>query len=204
MAYESDLDRSAFRLGPHLVTPSRNRIGCGKSAVTIAPKVMHLLCTLAVSAGETLPRQELCRRVWGCEVVSDAAIDRAVCNLRKALGDDARHPIYVETVRKRGIRLMVAAEPAKPSPPRLARRRRFAPMKAVGGLGGSALIAAAALMPTAEVADAPTADEISITQAPPAPLDVEQAVARLFEANACARARSTAPTEGWRRSLIEA
>ena len=47
--------------------------------------------------GETLPRSVLCERVWGCEVVSDAAIDRAVCNLRKALGDDARlmHPMPI-------------------------------------------------------------------------------------------------------------
>lgn len=139
MAYETDLRQPAFKLGPMLVTPSRNRIGQGGASVTVAPKVMHLLCTLAARPGETLSREALIETVWDGVIVSDAAIDRAVCNLRKALGDDARCPRYVETIRKRGIRLMVAVEPAKPAAPKpLAKGRGWRAMTGFGLGGGAA------------------------------------------------------------------
>ncbi|WP_031548853.1 winged helix-turn-helix domain-containing protein [Parvularcula oceani] len=113
-----------FLVGPHLVTPSRNRLGSEEDARTIQPKIMRLLCLLAADPGRTFSRHELVEHVWEGVIVSDAAIDRAICNLRKALGDSARYPIYVETIRKRGVRLMVVVEAAQARPPRRAGRER--------------------------------------------------------------------------------
>lgn len=97
-----------FRLGGWRVIPSRNLLENGGDERILQPKIMQLLCTLAAEPGTTLSRSVLMERVWEGVVVSDAAIDRAVCTLRKALGDAATSPHYIETVRKKGIRLMIA------------------------------------------------------------------------------------------------
>ena len=105
-----------FFVGPHYVCPMRNRIGTGPDAVTVAPLTMRLLSVLASAPGETFTRDALLDAVWDGLSVTPASVDRAVCDLRKALGDDARAPRLIETVRKRGVRLMVAVIPAPPRP----------------------------------------------------------------------------------------
>ncbi len=140
-----------FLVGPHLVTPSRNRLGSEDDARTIQPKIMRLLCLLAADPGRTFSRQELVEHVWEGVIVSDAAIDRAICNLRKALGDSARYPIYVETIRKRGVRLMVVVEAAQARPPRRVGRERSQGRVRWGskvgfGLTGAAVCAVATML----------------------------------------------------------
>lgn len=97
---------------PHTTDPQT----CGKDATlwedrTVQPQTIRLLDVLAADPGHTFTRTELIDQVWAGMAVSDAAVDRAVCNLRKALGDCARTPRYIQTVRKRGVRLMVPVEP---------------------------------------------------------------------------------------------
>jgi tetratricopeptide (TPR) repeat protein len=53
--------------------------------------------------------------VWPGVVVGDEALTQAIIKLRRALGDDPRAPRYVETIPKRGYRL-VASEPSSPHP----------------------------------------------------------------------------------------
>ncbi len=100
-----------FGLGPWQVFPAQNLLKQGDLEVVVQPKTIRLLCVLAAAPGRTFSREELLSSVWDGILVSDAAVDRAVCNLRKALGDSARSPEYVQTVRKRGIRLMQMVNP---------------------------------------------------------------------------------------------
>jgi TolB-like protein/Tfp pilus assembly protein PilF len=44
-------------------------------------------------------------------VVGDEALSQAVTKLRKALGDDVRAPTYIETISKRGYRLIAPVKP---------------------------------------------------------------------------------------------
>ena len=103
-----------FRLEEWEVLPARNLIRRDGEPVILQPKIMRLLAVLAAAPGATLSREELIERVWYGINVSDAAIDRAVCSLRKALGDNATQPRFVERIRKRGVRLMV--DPVEPEP----------------------------------------------------------------------------------------
>lgn len=61
---------------------------------------------LADCAGEVLGRDRLLERVWQNKYVSDDVITQAIGELRRALGDDFRHPRFVETVPRRGYRLL--------------------------------------------------------------------------------------------------
>jgi DNA-binding winged helix-turn-helix (wHTH) protein/TolB-like protein len=90
----------------------------------------RLLAALLERPGELVTRAELGQRLWGGDtfVDFDAGLNTAVAKLREALGDSADSPTLLETVPKRGYRLLAAVTPvrvteiAEPSasPPRLA------------------------------------------------------------------------------------
>ncbi|MBU1394810.1 MAG: winged helix-turn-helix domain-containing protein [Gammaproteobacteria bacterium] len=67
---------------------------------------MDVLLLLARRAGEVISREELLATVWSGSVVGDDTLTQAVIKLRKALGDDTRSPSYIETIAKRGYRLI--------------------------------------------------------------------------------------------------
>lgn len=183
----------AFLVGPHLVTPARNRLGRGAAACSLQPKVMRLLCTLAASPGRTFSRTELIEIVWEGTIVSNAAIDRAVCNLRKALGDSARRPVFVETIQKRGFRLMVPVECAQASPPRSfvspaddGFRWRALRRKAVDGRLVAAALGIGALTTIAAPVqrDGPDHQEDAVSGRNVAPIALAVSIERLFDAHA--------------------
>ncbi|MDQ2778736.1 MAG: winged helix-turn-helix domain-containing protein [Pseudomonadota bacterium] len=67
---------------------------------------MALLVALASRAGGVLSRDDLMAAVWPGVVVGDNALTQVVIKLRKALGDTAREPSYVQAIAKKGYRLM--------------------------------------------------------------------------------------------------
>jgi adenylate cyclase len=102
--------RERFRLAEWLVEPSLNRISREGRAVQIEPRAMDLLVFLACNAGRVVPRAEILEAVLERQFVADATLSHAVAQLRDALGDDARQPRYLETISKRGYRLIAAVE----------------------------------------------------------------------------------------------
>ena len=81
-------------------------VGTGGEPQRIEPKVAEVLAYLAGRAGQVVSRDELLSAVWPGVVVGDDALTQAIIKLRKALGDDARRPAYIETLAKRGYRLI--------------------------------------------------------------------------------------------------
>jgi WD40 repeat protein/DNA-binding winged helix-turn-helix (wHTH) protein len=104
---------AAFRLGDWLVEPSLNRISRGGEAIQLELKAMDLLVYLAGRAGELVDKREIQDAVCHTEFVSDNTLTRRVAELRDALGDDARNPRYIETVPKRGYRMIARVGPAE-------------------------------------------------------------------------------------------
>ena len=90
--------------------PSQNRVERESEIVHLEPKVMDLLVFLAGHAGQVVPKTRLIDEVWQTEFIADSALTRAVGELRRALGETAREPRYLETITKRGYRLMAAVE----------------------------------------------------------------------------------------------
>jgi DNA-binding winged helix-turn-helix (wHTH) protein/WD40 repeat protein len=99
-----------FRVGPWLVQPSLNLLSQDDTTVHLEPKVMEVLVCLAQRAGETVPREELIRAVWPGTFVTDDALKRCVSELRRVLDDDAHEPRIIETIPKRGYRLLAPVE----------------------------------------------------------------------------------------------
>ncbi len=97
---------SPFRLGEWTVEPSLNRLTNGEGSVQLEFKAMDVLLCLAERAGELVTRNELHDAVWQTEFVADNTLVKRIAQLREALGDDARSPTYIETIPKRGYRLI--------------------------------------------------------------------------------------------------
>ncbi len=76
---------------------------------------MDVLVCLAERAGEVVTRFEIIDRVWATEFIADNTLTHAINEIRTALGDDARNPSFIETIHRRGYRLMVPVEPVEPA-----------------------------------------------------------------------------------------
>lgn len=133
-----------FALGEWRVTPATGRIDGPQGERELEPKVMGLLCLLAERPGLVLSRDQMADRLWPGMTVNDDALARTVWKLRQALGDDARSPRYVQTLSKRGYRLMekpeFEAEALRPS-----WLTRAVPNAAIAGAIAVVLIAASVI-----------------------------------------------------------
>jgi serine/threonine protein kinase/TolB-like protein/Tfp pilus assembly protein PilF len=107
----ADLELSSygdFLLGDWVVQPRLNRITRGDRVERLEPRCVDLLVFLARHPGEVQSRDRLIDEVWRVEAVAENTLTHAIAELRRALGDDARSPRYIETIHRRGYRLLVA------------------------------------------------------------------------------------------------
>ena len=102
----SPMISTPFYIGDVYADPSSNRLRVADQEVTIEPLSMDVLCFLVAHAGAVCTRDDLFREVWKGRVVNGEALTRIVSGLRKALGDSARSPRFIETIPKRGYRLV--------------------------------------------------------------------------------------------------
>jgi len=103
--------RTPLRIGEWAVDPSVNRIYRGSESRKLEPKVIDVLVYLAERSGQVVTREELETSIWAGTVVTYDTVTGAIQKLRRALGDQPRQPRYIETLAKRGYRLMVPASP---------------------------------------------------------------------------------------------
>jgi TolB-like protein/Tfp pilus assembly protein PilF len=80
----------------------------------IEPRAMDLLCYFAAHPGEVLGREQIIESVWPHTFITDSALQTAVSMLRKAFDDDPRSPRVIETISKRGYRLIASSSAAIP------------------------------------------------------------------------------------------
>ena len=104
-----------FLLADCLVDPVEGSITKPDGAVTfVDPKIMQVLLRLAEVPGHLVTRRELLDEFWYPDAECDGALTRAMCTLRRELGDNCRSPRFIHTVHKRGYRLLVPVEPVPP------------------------------------------------------------------------------------------
>jgi DNA-binding winged helix-turn-helix (wHTH) protein len=110
-------EMKACQLGDrYAIFPIRNQIAVlqdGKLARyrKLEPRVMDVLVRLMAARGSIVSKQELVDRVWEGYGGGEEGLMQAVSKLRRALGDDARSPEVIETIVKRGYRLLLPVTP---------------------------------------------------------------------------------------------
>ncbi|MCP3870798.1 MAG: transcriptional regulator [Gammaproteobacteria bacterium] len=103
-----------FRLGVWVVRPGSSSLEQSDRVVRIEPRYMDLLTYLAERSGEVVSASDILDHVWSGMVVGDHSVYQGIARLRKVLGDRSDNPLFIETVPKRGYRLLM--------PPSLERR----------------------------------------------------------------------------------
>jgi TolB-like protein/DNA-binding winged helix-turn-helix (wHTH) protein len=107
---------SDFQLGSWIVRPGLNTISQNGTSTRVEPKVMEVLVCLASQPGEPVSKETILKTVWPDTFVSDDVLVRSISELRRTFEDDAREPRFIQTIPKRGYRLVVPVERVNGSP----------------------------------------------------------------------------------------
>ena len=107
---------AAYRNGALEVDLAAREVRLADARVRLTATEWRVLDLLVANAGWIVPHERLLGRVWGRDEPGDLDSLRVfVRRLRAKLGDDARDPRYIETVRGIGYR-MLTGEVATPDP----------------------------------------------------------------------------------------
>ncbi|MFT4937697.1 MAG: DNA-binding winged helix-turn-helix (wHTH) protein [Paraglaciecola sp.] len=97
-----------FFIGDWQVTPASNSLRCGDNIRQIEPKAMDVLLLLCQQADLVLSADDIVEQCWGNTDIGDNPVHKAINQLRKAFDDKPSQPKYIETIRKRGYRIVAA------------------------------------------------------------------------------------------------
>jgi DNA-binding winged helix-turn-helix (wHTH) protein len=94
-----------FLLDKQLSTLKKNEV-----EIVVEPKLLELLLLFCHNPNRIISREEILEKLWQNSIVTDNAINKMVGNLRKLLLDDPKTPQYIQTVPKRGYRLICSVD----------------------------------------------------------------------------------------------
>lgn len=100
-----------FLLRDWRVDPALDRLLRGTESVKLDPRNMGVLVYLAERAGAVITQEEIEQAVWKDVVVGPNSVYQSIAQLRRALGDDKREPQYIETIPRKGYRLIARVSP---------------------------------------------------------------------------------------------
>src|SRR5215510_14352122 len=84
------------------------RLMRGTEAVRLPPRAYDVLVALVQQRGRLVTKDELLKCLWPKSFVEEGSLNVHMSALRKALGEDAHRPIYIETVARSGYRFIAA------------------------------------------------------------------------------------------------
>ena len=98
----AQLMQAPFATGALIVNFSQNQVTLDGEELVLQPKVLELLVILCAANGTTLSKQELIDRLWPDTVVGPDSLANTMARLRKILNDDAKNPLFIKTVQRKG------------------------------------------------------------------------------------------------------
>jgi DNA-binding winged helix-turn-helix (wHTH) protein len=154
-----------FRLNDWVFNPATHALARGGEIVKLEHRAAMLLLLLCERAGQTVTQREIIDRIWGGRHVSPNSVPVVIGDLRRALGDDAKQPRFIETVTKGGYRLV--AGPGVPAPAATPVWRRFwVPVATAGAAAVAASVFALANVSAAPVTTLMVEDVLNATGSP--------------------------------------
>jgi len=102
-----------IKVGEWLVDVESNQMQLIKDSeqqVIFEPKVMNVLACLIEHAGQVVSTETLIDRCWPNQFLSDNPLHKCINQLRKAFKDTSRSSTYIQTVPKRGYRLLAPVD----------------------------------------------------------------------------------------------
>ena len=103
-----------FQLGEFRISPNRHIVAEGGRETKVPPKVMAVLVALARQAPKVVTRESLIEGLWdGNAYVGQRAVTDAIWRLRRIFGSASDEDSLIETIPKRGYRLIEAPKPCQ-------------------------------------------------------------------------------------------
>ena len=99
-----------YRFGNYILDSRTGTVSGPDGQVSLRRQTFRLLEVLLEHAPELLDRDTLLDEAWGRTALSPNVLPQAVSELRQALGDNAQSPRYIETVHRRGYRIICSVE----------------------------------------------------------------------------------------------
>jgi two-component system phosphate regulon response regulator OmpR len=93
----------SVRFGPFVFHMASGELRRGEEAIRLTERECDMLRVLATNVGATVPRQSL---AGNGEAVSERTVDVQVNRLRRKIENDPANPLFVQTVRGVGYRLV--------------------------------------------------------------------------------------------------
>jgi DNA-binding winged helix-turn-helix (wHTH) protein len=99
---------SIFHFGLFEFNPRSGELRKRGMKIPLSPQALKLLLTLLECPGQLRSRKELRQRLWQADTFVDFehSLNKAIHALRRALGDAAQSPRYIETVARQGYRFI--------------------------------------------------------------------------------------------------
>src|ERR1700680_186944 len=107
-ARQSGTQVRIVRFGAFEVDVRAGELKKGARTIRLQEQPLQVLLMLLERPGDVVLREEIRKRLWPHDtfVQFNPSINAAIQRLREALGDSAEEPRYVETVARRGYRLL--------------------------------------------------------------------------------------------------
>jgi tetratricopeptide (TPR) repeat protein/DNA-binding winged helix-turn-helix (wHTH) protein len=103
-----------YRIGEVEVDPARGCIRRAGQELHLRRQTFQVLLYLLDQRHRLVSRDELIEQVWRGAAVTDDAVVQSIVDLRKAFGDDPRHPRFIKTVPKAGYCFIADVEEVRP------------------------------------------------------------------------------------------
>lgn len=102
--------KQQFYLGEWQIDAASNTLSLGKTKRTIEPKAMDVLLLLCQQQGNVVSADDIVAQCWPNASTGDNPVHKTITQLRKALNDKASAPLFIETIRKRGYRVIAPVQ----------------------------------------------------------------------------------------------
>ena len=95
-----------LRFAPFAIDSQRHVLTRNGEDVALSPHLVDILMHLVERGGEIVTKDVLLEKFWPDVHVTENTLTRAIADIRKALGDDAGEPEFIQTVARRGYRFV--------------------------------------------------------------------------------------------------
>lgn len=102
--------RRARFVGPFRLDPDGHTLSRDGAEIALRPQAFELLAYLVENPGRLVSKDELLSHLWPSKFVEEGVVKVAVSDLRRALGDDAQEPRFIQTVHRCGYKLVAPVE----------------------------------------------------------------------------------------------
>ena len=105
-------DTSLYRFGTFVLDPASAELRCNGNTTRLQPQPLQILLTLLEHPGEVVTRDQFRTLLWAQDtyVEFDDGLNHAIRRLRGALHDTAQVPQFIETIPRRGYRLIAQVD----------------------------------------------------------------------------------------------